>query len=251
MAALRDTLSLAARDFALALHRFTRLQPKAPLAASPASETDRLRSSARHLPGVGWVVGMLACLVFALVSLALRGNPWAPAVAAVFSTIASVLVTGAQHESAWARAAERLEVRSPGTSSHGMLALVLVLAAKTTLLAALASASEAGVMAALFAGHVLSRFAPLLAVSWADDAERVDRRSLAVAGAWSAPPLLLMLAAGQLPFLVLPLLVAALACFVLQRFARKVLGGPAEDAWGAVQQIAEVAFYFGAAIAAG
>lgn len=255
MPALRDSLSLAARDFALALHRFTRLQGRGPhVPASAIADSDNLRASARHLPGVGWVIGMAACLVFALVSLALRGNAWAPAVAAVFCTVATVLLTGGQHEGALARMADRLEARLPGAvaqQSYGVLALGLLLAAKITLLAAVASASEGGVMAALFAGHVVSRFAPLLVAHWAGSGEVVDRRSLGVAALWCAPPLLLLLAAGDVAFLLLPLLVAALACYGMLRLARNTWRGPSEDDWGAVQQACEVAFYFGAAMAAG
>lgn len=252
MAALRDSLSLAARDFTLAVQRFTRLQARGARAPTPGGDT--LRATARHLPGVGWLVGIVACLVFALVSLALRGNVWAPAVAAVVCTIASALLTGAQHESGLLRVAGRLEAApasGPGSQAHGLLALFLVLAAKITLLAAIASASEVGVMAALFAGHVLSRFPPLLVAHWATPGDEVDRRSLRVAALWCAPALLLMLAAGGVALLLVPLVTGALGCFGMLRLARHAQPARSVDGWGAVQQACEAAFYFGAAIAVG
>jgi hypothetical protein len=71
-------------------------------------------------------------------------------------------MTGARAESALFRAADQLGAATSvsGASGRGVMALVLVLTGKIVLLAAMASVSEARVMAALFAGHVLSRLAP-------------------------------------------------------------------------------------------
>ncbi|HVE54734.1 MAG TPA: hypothetical protein VNB23_15235, partial [Ramlibacter sp.] len=76
---MRDTLNLFARRFALALQSSTRV--RTPIEAPPGD--DLLQSSAGHIPGAGWLVGLAACLVFALTSLVLRGNPWEPLAAAV------------------------------------------------------------------------------------------------------------------------------------------------------------------------
>jgi adenosylcobinamide-GDP ribazoletransferase len=198
----------------------------------------------RHLPGVGWIVGMAAALVFALASLALRGNGWGPAVAAVGCTLASILLTGALHEGALFRAAERLG------SGMGSLALVLVLAGKFVLVASLASASEAGVIAALFAGHVVSRFAPLTMAHWLGSGDQVDPVTVRVGGLWCLVPLLLMVPAAGVAFLVLALLACALAGMALLRFCRRRQLTWGDDVLGAAQQVCEVAFYLGAAIGA-
>lgn len=245
MTSLRDTLNLFARRFVLALQTSTRVRPGGTLAPPATPGADLVHASVAHVPGAGWLVGIAACLVFALVSLALRDNPWGPAAAAIACTFATLCLTGAIHEKALFRTADSLE---PPASGTGVLALVLLLPAKFVLLAALATASEPAVMAALFAGHVVSRFA-LVVTQWAGSTE-ADARSLRVGALWCAVPLLLMVPAGGVAFLLLPLAAAALAVFGALRFLRGQPQSPAADRPGVAQQVAEVAFYFGAAIAA-
>lgn len=243
MTALRDTLSLFARRFALALQSSTRVRAAGSLPPEPA-EGDLAGGGAAHVPGVGWLVGLAACLVFALVSLLLRNNPWDPFVAAVACTIATVLLTGAMHESALFRFAER--VAEPG-NGHGTLALVLLLVAKLALLAALALTSERAVIAALFAAHVVSRFG-LVVTQWAGSRE-ADTRSLRVGALWCLVPVALLVPAGGVALLVVPLVTAALAGFAVLRFCRQ-RPETAADRPGVVQQVCEAAFYLGAALAA-
>lgn len=241
---MRDTLNLFARRFALALQSSTRMRAGGAVAPDEVPAGDLAQAGAAHLPGVGWLVGIAACLVFALVSLLLRNNAWDPFVAAVACTIATVALTGALHESALFRFADRLGGAGNG---HGALALVLLLAAKLGLLAALATDSEPAVITALFAAHVVSRFA-LVVTHWAGSAEG-DTRSLRVGALWCIVPLALMVPAGGVAFLVLPLLASALAGFGMLRFCRNHPDSAAERP-GVVQQVCEVVFYLGAALAA-
>lgn len=237
---LRETLNLFARRFGLALQSATRVRAAGlPEPAQP----DQLQASAGHLPGVGWLVGIAACLVFAVTSVLLRGNPWAPLVAAIASTMATVLLTGARNESALFRFADAAGPRGGGL---GALALFLLLAAKLALLAALAFAAEPAVMAALLAGHVVSRFAPLVASHWLDTSE-TGLRTLRIGALWCVLPLVLMAAAGGIAFLLVALVASGLAGFALLRLAGRRDG---EERAGAVQQACEAAFYLGAAIAA-
>jgi adenosylcobinamide-GDP ribazoletransferase len=232
---LRHTLGRFGLHFSLALHRATRLRLRGNL-APPEADAQMLRASAVHLPGVGWLVGLAACLAFALVALALRGNPWAPAVAAVASTMATLYLTRAQHERALAAATEPL-------------VLHLVLAGKITLLAALAAQSESGVIGALFAAPVASRAAALLVAHWLDAEQRQEPARLRAGELWVVIPLLLLIPAGGVACLVLAVFMLALATAGMYRYCRKreldAAGGPI----GAVQQVCELAFYFGAAIA--
>jgi len=241
---LRDTLNLFVRRFALALQSSTRVRAGGVLSADEAPAGDLAQAGTAHLPGVGWLIGIAACLVFALVSLLLRDNAWDPFVAAVASTLATVVLTGALHEGALFRFADRLGGAGNG---HGTLALVLLLAAKLGLLAALATDSESVVIAALFAGHVVSRFA-LVVAHWAGSADG-DVRNLRVGALWCLVPLALMVPAGGVAFLLLPLLASALAGFGILRFCRNHPEGAAERP-GVVQQVCEVVFYLGAALAA-
>ena len=244
MAPLRDSLNLFARQFALALHHSTRVRLGGSLAAPDDADADAVRASDAHLPGAGWVVGVAACLAFALVGLLLRASPWGAASAAVVSTMLTVVMTGARHESAAFRAAEKL---GPG-QGFGTLAVVLLLLAKVVLLATVASVSEAGVLAALFAGHVTSRFAPVIASRWLGD--RHDVRALRIGALWCVAPLLLMFPASGWAFPLLALLLAATACYALLRVWEARMGAGAQDDSGALQQVWEVAFYLGAAIGA-
>jgi adenosylcobinamide-GDP ribazoletransferase len=244
--ALRDSFEVFAREFMLALRRFTRLRP----GVQDEHPTDGSAALAQ-LPGVGWLVGMIACLVFALVSVLLRGNPWSPAVAAVFSTLATVMLTGALHEGALFRTADRLEAvpDSPG-SAMGVIASLLLIAGKLALIAALAAASEAAVMAALFAAHVTSRYLPLAVAHWLAPGT-VERRALGLSAIWCVVPLLLMIPVRGPAFLGLALLAAVLAAFVMLHLLRRRASGFDDGVLGAVQQVCEAAFYLGAAVAAG
>ena len=239
MTALREHLNL----LALALHRATVLRG----GSVPPADEESLRASDAHLPGAGWVVGLAACLVFALVGLALRGSPWGAAVAAVAALAATAALTSARGETGVFQTAERLqELAAPGTSGVGALALWLVLAAKLATLATLASLSESGVMAALFAAPVVSRLAPLLlARSLQGD---VPARAIQVGAAWCAAPLLLLFAGAGAVALVLAVVAATLACYGMWRLARGQATPGDRDALAASQLACEVAFYLGAAI---
>ncbi len=52
------------RHFLLALQFFTRVPVTGPLAAWVGFSPEMLRASAAHLPGIGWLVGGVAALVF-------------------------------------------------------------------------------------------------------------------------------------------------------------------------------------------
>lgn len=247
MADFRNTLNLFARRFTLALHDSTRMRAGEAWSAEAEPVPEPELATTAHLPGVGWLVGIAACLVFAVFSLALGGTAWAPLVAAIACTAATATLTGARNESALYRLADQAGGAAPA-AGHGVLALVLLLSAKFALLAALADASEPAVITALFAGLVVSRFMQLLA-HWAASAGS-DSRSLGVGALWCAVPLVLMAAAGGVAFMLVPVALASLACFALLRWCRTRADLPTVERPGAVQQVCEVAFYLGAAVAA-
>lgn len=240
-----DAFTPWARQLRLALHRFTRVRPPGGVAGE---EAGLLRASLGGLPAIGWAAGVLAVLVFVLVSIALPHNGWGPAVAAIACTIATALLTGAIHERGCARAVGRLDGRASDAAAS-TVALVLLLAAKVALLAALGTASGPAVLATLLAAHVLSRYAPLLVADWLHAPAAVQRRTLRGSALWCVVPLAILALAGGVAALVLSLIAATAACFALVRTGRQALEPFDEDALGAVQQVCEVAFYFGAAIA--
>jgi adenosylcobinamide-GDP ribazoletransferase len=195
------------------------------------------------------LLGLLAALVFALVGLLLRANPAGPAVAAVASLFAVLVLTGAAQETAVFRLAERMEARAArGGSGHGVIALVLLLAGRIVAVAALGAVSEPAVLAALFAAPVLARFAPLPAAHWSGHG--IDGASVWVAALWCVVPLLLMVLAEGPAFLLLALLGAAAGWVAMLRFLRRHPGNFDEERTAALQQACELAFYLGAVIGA-
>ena len=111
MTALRHSLDRFLRHYLLAVQYFTRVPVTGNLANWVGFTPDMLRASAPHFPGVGWLVGMCACVVFAVLSLGLPNSALTPLAAAVGCTIATVLLTGGFHEDGLADLADGLEVQ--------------------------------------------------------------------------------------------------------------------------------------------
>ena len=86
------------RHFLLAIQFFTRIPVTGRLAQWVGYSPEMLRASSAHFPAVGWVVGGLTALVFALLMHLLPPLPASAWLAAVLSTVFSVWLTGAFHE---------------------------------------------------------------------------------------------------------------------------------------------------------
>lgn len=244
MAELRASLDLFARNFALAVQRVTVLRSATPGADDPEAR----RASDAHLPGAGWIVGIAACLAFALLGVVLRGSPFNNLVAAVVATALAAALTRGRGETGLFRAVEGMQgLAAPGRSGAGTLVLVFLLAAKFSVLAALGSLSEAGVIATLFAAHAVSRLAPLLLARSLDG--DVAPRSVQFAALWCLLPLLLMVPAAGVASLLVAVGAAALACYGMWRLARRQAEPADRDLLAGTQQVCEVAFYLGAALA--
>ena len=240
---IRASFVLFLRRCLAATRVFTRIPIAGSLAQWAQLQPADAAASARHWPGVGMLAGLGACMAFVLVSLLLPPGPLAPLVAAVAATIATALLTDSRQEEGLARHA-------------GTAALVLVLAGKLAVLALLGLQSPAAVLATLVGGPAVSRLLALL-VAWslpplpgqpADHPllQRADRSALLAAALWCVVPLLLMLLAGRVPFMLAALEASALAFAVLRRQSQR-RGGVDLDGIGAAQQICEAAFYLGAA----
>jgi adenosylcobinamide-GDP ribazoletransferase len=245
------------RQYLVAVQFFTRMPVTSALAQWPHSSPDVLRASAAHFPGVGWLAGLLATSVFALLGMVLPDSTYAPLAAAVGCTIATVWLTGGVHENSLARVVDSWV---DPAQALGALALPLALMAKVSLLAVLAGHSPTAVLAALFAAQVLSRFWPLLLVRslpYVGDAsatsalplvERTDHRALGVAAAWCVMPLGIAIWAQGIAFMIVAMLLSGLALWGLRTIFQRQLQGFRDDCLGAAQQVCEIAFYLGAAI---
>ena len=98
----------ALRHYLLAVQFFTRIPVTGRLADWVGYSPALLRASAAHFPGIGWLAASLAAAVYAGLYGALAPNALAPVVAAVFSTVATVWMTGGFHEDGLADVADGL-----------------------------------------------------------------------------------------------------------------------------------------------
>jgi adenosylcobinamide-GDP ribazoletransferase len=254
------------RHFLLALQFFTRVPVTGPLAAWVGFSPQMLRASAAHLPGIGWLVGAVAALVFAGAGWGLPGVAGA-LVAAVLSTIATVMLTGAFHEDGLADVADGLGgsanreraleiMKDSRIGAFGAVALVLALGLKFALLAALAGRGLQAAAVAIVGAHVLSRLMPLFLIRWlpyvGDSgatksqplADAISPGALAVAVVWTLPAVALLLAAHDAVHVVAAVLAALLAAGWMARLFMRRLQGFTGDGLGATQQVCELAIYF-------
>jgi len=236
-------------DLAAAARLLTRI----PLAAAePAPDTAPSSHPARCYPLIGAAVGVLAGLAYATATwLAL------PAFAAAIAGLAvAMLVTGALHEDGLADVADgfgggsgrerKLAImRDSRIGSYGVLALVLVLAARGGGMAAIGE--PGAVLAALVAAHALSR-SGLVVMMWRRPPARSDGLAVATGRPGGADALAAAML-GVLPaVLLLPVEVAVTAILatailqgVLALAADRQIGGITGDVLGAAQQLGEAA----------
>ncbi len=223
--------------------------------------------TAAHFPGVGWLTGFVACGVFTILSLLLPDKGFSALAAAIGCLGVTALMTGGAHEAALADLADlaqeigaRLDPgRIPPISGEqrvgaaGVVTLVMVMTFKMALLAVLASHSPGAVIAALLTAHVVSRFWPVVLLLRHPEgaALRPGPRALLVACAWCLPPLVAAFLWQGGAFVLCAVLVSALPLLGLHWALARRLRSFAIDASGSAQQLCELGFYLGAAIALG
>ena len=276
------------RHYLLAVQFFTRIPVNGRLAEWVGFSPAMLRASAAHFPGVGWLVGAVAAGIYLLLVALLPPTVFTPLVAAALSTLASVLLTGGFHEDGLADISDGLGGSSDRTraleimkdsrvGAFGAMALVLALGAKLALLALIgaAEANMAGlddapadspiegwlVAGALFTAHVVSRGLPLLLIRMMPHvgdaagskskplAEQVSLASLGVAFIWSFMALALAGYALDAMFLIVACSFSVMALLWMGRLFWRRLQGFTGDCLGATQQVCEIAFYLGLALA--
>lgn len=243
---LRRELAL----FFSALGFFTRL----PVPAWVGYDAARLTQVARYFPAVGLLIGGIGAAVFWLASWL-----WPQPIVVLLAMAATILATGAFHEDGLADAADGLGggwdkqrileiMKDSRVGSYGVIAITLALLGKFVLLANL----PAGLVPpALIAGHAFSRLCAT-AVMGVLDYARDDASSKArpMASRLGVGALTVAALFGCAPLAVLPwpqaaagVLLAAVATLWLAAKCRRWLGGYTGDCLGAVQQLAELAFY--------
>ena len=254
-----------ARHFLLALQFFTRVPVTGRLAQWVGFSPQMLRASAAHFPGVGWLVGAVGAAVFVVVQHGLPGYGGA-LVAAMGSTVATVLLTGAFHEDGLADVADGLGgsadraraleiMKDSRIGAFGPIALVLAIGLKVALLAVLAGQGAAAVASAIVFAHVLSRLAPLFLIRrlpYVGDsgaskakplADAIGGGALLVGVLWSIPAAGAVLCAQPAINTIAAMLACALAAAYMAALLRRRLQGFTGDGLGATQQVCELAIY--------
>ena len=242
------------RTFALAVQFLTRL----PVPAANAYSPERLAAAVRYYPLVGALIGGLCAAVFWLAHL------WLPQTVSVLVAVATGLAaTGAFHEDGLADTFDGLGatgdrdraleiMRDSRLGAFGAVALAVALGLKV---AALTNLAPTAVVAALVAGHGLSRLSSVVAletgtyVREAGVATPVTARmgpagwfavliagiALAAGLVWMLSPLATALAFGGLAAGHVP----------MRLWYERRLGGYTGDTLGAVQQCSEIGLYLG------
>jgi adenosylcobinamide-GDP ribazoletransferase len=235
-----------------AIRFFTRL----PVPGWVGHSAEALNHSARYFPAVGLLVGGIGALVYLAAALL-----WPQPVAVLLSMAATIYATGAFHEDGLSDTVdglgggwEKLRIleimKDSRVGSYGVVAMVLALLGKFTLLSAIDSALVPFV---LLAGHSLSRYCSTLLLATMDYvredllskakplATRLAPGALLVATFFALTPLALL----PLPNALAGVALAALATLWFARLFKRWLGGYTGDCLGATQQLSEIAFYLG------
>jgi adenosylcobinamide-GDP ribazoletransferase len=235
-----------------AVRFFTRL----PVPGWVGHSAEALNHSARYFSAVGLLVGGIGALVYLGAALL-----WAQPVAVLLSMAATIYATGAFHEDGLSDTVdglgggwEKLRIleimKDSRVGSYGVVAMVLALLGKFTLLNAL---DPALIPFALLAGHALSRFCSTVLLATMDYV-REDLLSKAKPLATRLSPGAMLFALsfviGSLALLppekaLVGCVLAALVTFWLARKFKRWLGGYTGDCLGATQQVSEIAFYLG------
>jgi adenosylcobinamide-GDP ribazoletransferase len=235
-----------------AIRFFTRL----PVPGWVGHSAETLNRSARYFPAVGLLVGGIGALVYLGAELL-----WPQPVAVLLSMAATIYATGAFHEDGLSDTVDGLGggwdklrileiMKDSRVGSYGVVAMVLALLGKFTLLASLDGDL---VPYALLAGHALSRFCATVLLATMDYVrEDLLSKAKPLATRLSAGEMLVALAFVLGALALLPVekavagcVLAALATFWLAGKFKRWLGGYTGDCLGATQQVSEIAFYLG------
>ena len=247
---------LQLRLFFIALQFFTRL----PIPHWVGFESDWLHHASRYFPLVGIVVATITSALYVLAAWL-----WPQTIAVLLSTVAGIYLTGAFHEDGFADVCDGfgggstpervLEImKDSRIGAYGAIGIALLLALKWC---ALSHLPVYAVIVALFIAHPMSRLFAA-ALIWRLDYARTEGKSKPLAQHMSTAEFLIAAVTASLPLLATGLAGwlswyailagmagAAVAAVWLSKIFLRRIGGYTGDCLGAVQQVAEVAFYLG------
>jgi adenosylcobinamide-GDP ribazoletransferase len=236
-----------------AIRFFTRL----PILSAIGQNEGDLAKAMRYFSAIGLIVGALAGLAFAVTTFF-----WPKTLAVLAAMVTAILLTGALHEDGWSDTVDGFGsvggggdrekildiMRDSHIGSFGALGLIALLLARFLTLVEI---DMLLVPVALIAGHAVSRLCATFVFHSLDYAradgkaapftDKLGKNDLIFASVLAILPVLLLSPLQSIP----ALLFAAGASFWLYRLFKQRIGGYTGDCLGAVQQLAEVAFYSG------
>lgn len=233
-----------------AIRFFTRL----PMPGTLGLDSIALERAMRYFPAIGLIVGGLAGLAFAVTTFF-----WPKTLAVLAAMATAILVTGALHEDGWSDMVDGFGggwdrekvlaiMRDSCVGSFGAAGLAMLLLVRFF---ALIEIDMLLVPVALIAGHAVSRLCSTC-VFRALDYARPEGKAKPFNNKLGQGDMIFATVTAILPVLLLPplqsipaLILAAGATFWLARLFQRRIGGYTGDCLGAVQQLAEVAFYSG------
>ena len=233
-----------------AIRFFTRL----PVPGWVGHSTESLQNASRYMPVIGLIVGGLGGLAFFATSYI-----WPKTLAVLVSMIVTLRVTGVFHEDGWSdmidgfgggwEKAQVLSImKDSRIGNYGAVGLLMMLLSKFF---ALIEIDMQQLPLAMMAGHAFSRLCAVTVMRQLEYA-RDEGKAKPLSTHISNGGLLFAVICGLLPLLYFParqvipgILLALLATFWVTRMFRRRIGGYTGDCLGAVQQLAEVAFYSG------
>ncbi|RJG40259.1 adenosylcobinamide-GDP ribazoletransferase [Motilimonas pumila] len=203
-------------------------------------------------PLIGYLVAAFAALV-----LYVSGMLFSLPIAVLLSMAATIWLTGSFHEDGFADTCDGFGggygkkailtiMKDSRVGTYASVGLTILLLLKFQSLS-----DSAEPILALFVGHTVSRFFPLLSMSLLPYVrEHTDSKSAQHKLSLSLPELMFaaiwpLLALAFLPWQSILVLIACLSlmCILLNRWFKKQLGGITGDCLGASQQIYEVTVY--------
>lgn len=242
------------RIFLAALMFFTRIPV-------PQNNMADLNKAGRYFPLVGIIVGLIGAVVFAISALLFRDNT----IAALLSSGATLLTTGAFHEDGladvadgfgggWTKARILEIMKDSRVGAYGVIMLIIVIGLKIALLSKLGNITITFGLIYVSA-HAVSRIMPVFLLRFMRYAREEDTasKSKPLANKMSGAGFLVAITLGIIPLVILSvftsvavfltLIPCGLLTLYLAGYFNKWINGYTGDCLGATQQLNEMMFY--------
>lgn len=242
-----------------ALMFYTRL----PMPRNAEHSAQILNRSRKYFPLVGILVGAIGALVFYLGHIVFEHS-----LAIALSMVATILLTGAFHEDGLADSCDGLGggwtieqvltiMKDSRIGTYGVVGLLSVLTIKLLSLVSLSNQAIALFSICYICAHSTSRAVSSMTIeryNYVQDIDlskvkpitdrRLGQRDLMFSALIALVPILI-LGAMELQATLVACLCALAIASVFARYCHRRIGGYTGDILGAIQQLAEIAFYLG------